>query len=136
MVELTGSYEYLCSYLRWDVDDLALTSMKEKTEEKLKELDNKITDAEENLGETDVRDACLEKAQYLLEIGDRKRATAAFKVAESKTPSVGNKIDLVFSQIRSISVNVELQFTYISDVVDCPSFIKTGMRSKRIWIEQ
>jgi len=99
-VELTGSYEYLCEYLKWEVDDLALTGMKEKTEEALKKLDEKIADAEENLGETDVRDACLEKAMYLAKIGDRPRAIEAFKVAESKTPSAGNKIDLVFSQLR------------------------------------
>ena len=74
--------------------------MKEKTEQRIKELDAKIADAEENLGETDVRDACVEKAEYLLKIGDRKNATAAFQVAEAKTPSIGNRIDLVFSQIR------------------------------------
>lgn len=77
-----------------------MTAMKEKTESKIKELDDKIQDAEENLGETDVRDACVEKAQYLISIGDRKRAIPAFKEAESKTPSIGNRIDLVFSQIR------------------------------------
>lgn len=74
--------------------------MKEKVEEELKSLDEKIKDAEENLGETDVRDACLAKAHYLEKIGDRERAITAFEETESKTPSVGNKIDLVFSRIR------------------------------------
>lgn len=105
--------------------------MKEKTEEHLKELDNKITDAEENLGETDVRDACLEKAQYLLDIGDRKRAIAAFKVAESKTPSVGNRIDLVFSQIRFICYGIAIDKDRIPG---CIFFIRIGMLSRKIWI--
>ncbi|GMH39437.1 hypothetical protein BSKO_07335 [Bryopsis sp. KO-2023] len=98
--DLAAVYEHLCEEFGWDVDDMRLQAMKAKNAEKAKELDEKIKDAEENLGETDVRDACLAKANYFADIGDREKAFKAYEVTEEKTPSVGNKIDLVFSQIR------------------------------------
>lgn len=98
--DLAPMYEYFCEEFGWDVDDLRLTAMKEKNEKQAKELDEKIKDAEDNLGETDVRDACLAKADYYASIGDRENAIKAYKITEDKTPSVGGKIDLVFSQIR------------------------------------
>lgn len=98
--DLAPVYEHLCSEFGWDMDDMRLQSMKEKNAEKIKEFEEKIKDAEENLGETDVRDACLAKADYFASIGDRAKAVEAYDTTEGKTPSVGNKIDLVFSQIR------------------------------------
>lgn len=100
VLDLSPIYEYFSAQFGWDVDDLRLTGMKQRNAEKMKELDEKIKDAEENLGETDVRDACLAKADYYASIGDRKNAVEAYKLTEEKTPSVGSKIDLVFSQIR------------------------------------
>eukprot|EP00955_Chlamydomonas_euryale_P053058 355364-Chlamydomonas_euryale.AAC.3 len=66
----------------------------------MEELESKIKDAEENLGEQEVRDALLAKADYLASVGDKDAATAAFDAAEAKTTGFGNKMDLVFSQIR------------------------------------
>jgi hypothetical protein len=57
-------------------------------------------DAEENLGETEVRDAWHAKATFLGKVGDREAAAAAFKETEDKTASGGSKADMVFSQIR------------------------------------
>ena len=57
-------------------------------------------DAEENLGETEVRDALHAKATFLAKIGDREAAAAAYKDTEDKTASGGSKADMVFSQIR------------------------------------
>ena len=55
---------------------------------------------EENLGETEIRDALHAKARFLGDIGDRDAATAAFKATEEKTAIGGSKADMVFSQIR------------------------------------
>ena len=53
------------------MDAAVLAKMKTANEAKLAELDAKIKDAQDNLGETDVRDAMVAKADYLVEIGDR-----------------------------------------------------------------
>ncbi|KAG2497130.1 hypothetical protein HYH03_004721 [Edaphochlamys debaryana] len=74
--------------------------MQAANEAKLKELDEKTKDAEENLGETEVRDAMLAKAEYLGSIGDREAAAPAYDAVEKKTASGGNRVDLLFSQIR------------------------------------
>jgi 26S proteasome regulatory subunit N7 len=57
-------------------------------------------DAEENLGETEVRDALHAKANFLGKVGDREAAATAYKETEDKTASGGSKADMVFSQIR------------------------------------
>jgi 26S proteasome regulatory subunit N7 len=59
-----------------------------------------LQDAEENLGETEVRDALHAKASFLGGIGDREAAAAAYKDTEDKTASGASKADMVFAQIR------------------------------------
>jgi 26S proteasome regulatory subunit N7 len=59
-----------------------------------------LQDAEENLGETEVRDALHAKAAFLGSIGDREAAAAAYKDTEDKTASGAGKADMVFAQIR------------------------------------
>lgn len=53
-----------------DGDKLA-QSLKEKNEAELKVLDDKITDAEQNQGETELSDALRAKASYLAKIGEK-----------------------------------------------------------------
>jgi 26S proteasome regulatory subunit N7 len=98
--DLSACYENICSELGISIDEPKLSAMKEKNAEKLKELEAKHKDAEDNLGETEVRDALLAKADYLAKIGDKQAAVAAYKETEEKTTGSGNKVDLVFSQIR------------------------------------
>jgi 26S proteasome regulatory subunit N7 len=98
--DLAPIYEHVCTELGLQVDAAKLAGMKERNATKLAELEAKIADARENLGETEVRDALLAKAEFLADIGDREGATKAFEAAEAKTAGSGNKMDLVFSQIR------------------------------------
>ena len=56
--------------------------------------------AEENLGEIDVREALVAKAEYLAAVMDRARAKDAFAAAEAKTAGAGPKMDLVFALLR------------------------------------
>lgn len=100
--DLAPLYEHLCAELGWPVDHAKITAMKEKNQAKLKEFDEKAKDAEENLGETEVRDALHAKADYLAQLGDKEAAIQAYKVTEEKTAGSGNKVDLVFSQIRCV----------------------------------
>lgn len=93
-------YEHICEQLQIPLDSAKLAAMQEKNTARLQELDEKVKDAEENLGETEVRDALVAKADYYANIGDKDAAVAAYKVAEAKTTGSGNKVDFVFSQIR------------------------------------
>uniref|UniRef100_A0A7R9UZ32 26S proteasome regulatory subunit RPN7 n=1 Tax=Chlamydomonas euryale TaxID=1486919 RepID=A0A7R9UZ32_9CHLO len=98
--DLLPIYDHCCAELGWTVDQAVRAAMKAKNDAKMEELESKIKDAEENLGEQEVRDALLAKADYLASVGDKDAATAAFDAAEAKTTGFGNKMDLVFSQIR------------------------------------
>jgi 26S proteasome regulatory subunit N7 len=80
-------YDMVCKDLKWSVD-----------KESMVILDAAITDAEENFGDIELRDALLKKSEFLAQIGD-KDADAVRKTAE-KTVGLGNRMDLVFLIIR------------------------------------
>eukprot|EP00197_Chlamydomonas_leiostraca_P006357 CAMPEP_0202865208 /NCGR_PEP_ID=MMETSP1391-20130828/5343_1 /ASSEMBLY_ACC=CAM_ASM_000867 /TAXON_ID=1034604 /ORGANISM="Chlamydomonas leiostraca, Strain SAG 11-49" /LENGTH=387 /DNA_ID=CAMNT_0049545013 /DNA_START=77 /DNA_END=1240 /DNA_ORIENTATION=+ len=98
--DLAPVYVHIAGELGWTVDQAKLAAMKQKNAAKLEELEAKIKDAQENLGETEVRDALHAKADYLALIGDKEAAVEAYAATEAKTAGSGNKMDLVFSQIR------------------------------------
>jgi 26S proteasome regulatory subunit N7 len=64
-------YEELCNELKWPIDQSLLAKMKKANEEKLKEFEEKLKFAEENLGETEVRDVLFSQAEYLCSIGNK-----------------------------------------------------------------
>lgn len=64
-------YESLCKDLKWTVDTDLLSKMKKANEDELKRLDEVLEDAEKNLGESEIRDAMMAKAEYLIRIGDK-----------------------------------------------------------------
>ncbi|KAG2452331.1 hypothetical protein HYH02_003355 [Chlamydomonas schloesseri] len=97
---LAPLYQYLCTELGWPLDSARLTLMQEVNAGKVAELELKRKDAEENLGETEVRDAMLAKADFLGSVCDREAASKAYDEVEKKTASGGNRVDLLFSQIR------------------------------------
>jgi 26S proteasome regulatory subunit N7 len=55
--------------LGWTADDTRMSAMKTANEAQLSKLEASIKDAEENLGDIEVRDAFLAKADYLYKIG-------------------------------------------------------------------
>ncbi|GFZ03827.1 26S proteasome regulatory subunit Rpn7 [Actinidia rufa] len=59
-----------------------------------------IADAEENLGESEVREAHLAKSLFYIQIGDKEKALEQLKLTESKTVAVGQKMDLVFYTLQ------------------------------------
>lgn len=69
--EMAPYYEALCKELKWQVDGNLLSQMKKANEEELKRLDDVLEDAEKNLGESEIRDAMMAKAEYLIRIGDK-----------------------------------------------------------------
>ena len=93
-------YPSYCEKFGWMLDENALSSMKAANAAKLTELDAKIKDAEENLGDVEVRDAMLAKAEFYAGTADRERALAAFEACERKTVAIGQKMEMVFSVMR------------------------------------
>ena len=67
-------YEELCPDVGWLLDQSLLEKMKNSNKIELEKLEKNIEDATTNLGETEVRDAMLAKAEYLCKIGDKVNA--------------------------------------------------------------
>ncbi|KAJ3120020.1 26S proteasome non-ATPase regulatory subunit 6 [Physocladia obscura] len=93
-------YNLLAAQFNWTPNTKLIADLTKANEAELKLLDEKIIDAETNLGITDVSDALISRASYLAKIGEKDKAVAAYKLAYEKTGPLGTRIDLVFSQIR------------------------------------
>jgi len=93
-------YAHLCTTFGWQQDEALYKSMVAKNEGDLKKLDEQKKDAEENRGDTEVREAMLAKADYYAEIGDKEKAVAQYNETLTKTVGAGEKIDVVFAIIR------------------------------------
>ncbi|XP_035544553.1 26S proteasome non-ATPase regulatory subunit 6 homolog [Juglans regia] len=98
--DMAPLYETLISESVLEKDQGVLDSMRAKIEDEIKKLDEKIADAEENLGESEVREAHLAKSLFFIRIGDKEKALEQLKVTESKTVAVGQKMDLVFYTLQ------------------------------------
>jgi len=98
--EMGPFYELVCAESDQTVDQALLNEIKEKNAKKLKEMDAEIADSEQNLGESEVRQAWLKKSEYLCQIGDKTNALTAFRNTYEKTVGIGYRIDLVFNLIR------------------------------------
>ncbi|THG12163.1 hypothetical protein TEA_025026 [Camellia sinensis var. sinensis] len=59
-----------------------------------------IADAEENFGESEIREAHLAKSLFFIRIGDKEKALEQLKLTESKAVAVGQKMDLVFHTLQ------------------------------------
>lgn len=97
---MAATYEAVCEEFGWPVDQAKLSGVRTANAAKLEELESKIKDAEENLGDTEVREALFAKADFLMCIGERAAAEQAFKVTEEKTAGGGQKLDITFAIIR------------------------------------
>lgn len=93
-------YEIVCNDLGWPIDGSIINKMKTKNANEVKRLDEVIVDAEKNLGEMEVREAYLKKAEYYSRIGDKDNAISVFRQAYDKTVSLGHRLDIVFHNIR------------------------------------
>jgi 26S proteasome regulatory subunit N7 len=93
-------YALLCELFGWPLDKALFDQMEKKNAEKLLALDAKIRDAEENLGDSDVRDSLLEKADFYGLIGDREQCMKFNEECSQRTLGVGPRLDLAFQRIR------------------------------------
>jgi 26S proteasome regulatory subunit N7 len=72
-VDMVNRYTQICNQFGWDKDETWIAETNSKNEAKLKELDDKIEDAEKNFGETEVREANLAKSEHLCRVGTKVR---------------------------------------------------------------
>jgi 26S proteasome regulatory subunit N7 len=93
-------YESLIATLNFPKDAALLDTFKTANDAELKRIDAILVDAQENLGETEVTDALLAKANHFARIGDVTNGIPAYNLAIEKTGPLGRRIDLNFSLIR------------------------------------
>lgn len=80
--DMAPYYECLCKDLNWQLDVELVNNMKKANEDELKRLDDVLEDAEKNLGESEIRDAMMAKAEYLIRIGDKVRNQSVENICE------------------------------------------------------
>lgn len=73
--DLAPLYETFCQELGWNQDASQLKRMQTANQEKLQQLKAAIKDADENLGETEVKEALTGEADYLNRIGELPQPT-------------------------------------------------------------
>lgn len=92
--------KYLCPSPFGPADEALKAQLKTQNDEELAKIEEKITDAKENLGDIEVRDALLAKADFYNRIGDKTNALEQYAVAFEKTVGVGARMDNILTLIR------------------------------------
>eukprot|EP00276_Gloeochaete_wittrockiana_P002743 CAMPEP_0184671304 /NCGR_PEP_ID=MMETSP0308-20130426/85415_1 /TAXON_ID=38269 /ORGANISM="Gloeochaete witrockiana, Strain SAG 46.84" /LENGTH=388 /DNA_ID=CAMNT_0027118395 /DNA_START=40 /DNA_END=1206 /DNA_ORIENTATION=+ len=98
--KMVSLYITYCDEFKWPKDEALVTTMNASNAEELKKFDDAISDAEKNLGENEVREALLAKADFYCRIADKENALSAYRAAADKTVALGQRLDIVFSIIR------------------------------------
>jgi 26S proteasome regulatory subunit N7 len=118
-------YKRVCADLKVAEDVKISGELKEQNDKDMAALEAKIEDAKKNLGETEVRDALLAKADYLATTGDKDAALKAYDAALEKTVGSGARIDVEFAILRLALCwnDLELIKTHLAKAKD---FVEKG----------
>jgi 26S proteasome regulatory subunit N7 len=93
-------------------------------EEEIKKIDEKIKDAEENLGNEEVRDAIIEKAELYLKAGNKQAAIETFDKALKLSVGVSKKMEIEFQilliyikekNLEKIKEHIDIQHKFLLD---------------------
>jgi len=98
--DMVPLYETVSRELGWSRDEGWIAAAKERNAQRLKTLEDAISDAAQNLGESEVRQAHLNLAEFWTRIGDKDSAEKAFKLTLEKTVGLGQKLDIIFCLAR------------------------------------
>lgn len=94
-------HKYLVDNGTLKADKKLQAELESKVEKKLKEFDEKIEICEKEEGDVDVRDAMVDRAEYLAKTGDRVNAIKGFAQIRKKCHmTTGTKLDLIFNQLK------------------------------------
>ena len=94
-------------------------------EEELKKLEEKIVDAETNLGDTEVRDAIFDKAAYYQKIGDFENAIKTYDLALKKSVGVSKRLEVQFTLLQ-IYLNKKDLVQIKASIDKCKKFLEEG----------
>merc|ERR1719326_1661269 len=78
-------YLILCEEFGWPQDEALKKEMQAANEAEVVKLDEMKKTAEEQEGDTEIRDALQAKADFYNRIGDKEKALEAYKVVYEKT---------------------------------------------------
>lgn len=92
--------KYLCPGPAGPPDEALKAELKKQNAEEEAKLDERIKDAKENLGDIEIRDALLAKADFFNRIGNKDQAIKGYEEAYEKTVGVGGKLDNILTVIR------------------------------------
>eukprot|EP00475_Leptophrys_vorax_P027708 TRINITY_DN3954_c0_g3_i1.p1 TRINITY_DN3954_c0_g3~~TRINITY_DN3954_c0_g3_i1.p1 ORF type:complete len:390 (-),score=44.38 TRINITY_DN3954_c0_g3_i1:173-1342(-) len=112
--DLASLYETSCREFGWALEQATLDAMRARINDEVARLDDKIKDAEENLGESEVREAMLAKAVYFIKVADKERALEQLEATRGKTVAVGLKMDLVFHALRVAFFHLDFHLIAVS----------------------
>ncbi|KAI7865897.1 26S proteasome subunit RPN7-domain-containing protein [Spinellus fusiger] len=93
-------YKLIAEEFKLPLDTVLYQRMETANKEQLQKYDDKVTDAEQNQGETEVNEALLGKADYYAKIGDKENALTAYNSLLNKSITLGTRIDIVFAIVR------------------------------------
>ena len=94
---MAAFFENLCEAGHLDRDDSLLAEMRAENATELAVL---VTKEEEAVGDLDIYDAALNKAQFFVRTGDKEGALKAYAEALEKSLSVGQKLDVMLQTVR------------------------------------
>nr|XP_023026222.1 26S proteasome non-ATPase regulatory subunit 6-like [Leptinotarsa decemlineata] len=98
--DMAPYYEIVCRDLNWIIDETLLEEMKSRNVKAIEEFDETIDKALTSASLIEVKEAYLNKANYLSRIGDKENAIKILSQAFDRTVALGYKLDNVFHCIR------------------------------------
>eukprot|EP00392_Amoebophrya_sp_AT5.2_P008607 g8635.t1 len=97
---MLGFYLDFCEEANLKRDEALVKQLEKEKAEKIKELEARHLDAEENLGDIEVKNSLLARADFLNQIGDFSEAVVWYEKAFEKTVGVGYRMDNLLTRLR------------------------------------
>jgi 26S proteasome regulatory subunit N7 len=98
--EMAPFYKSTCAMLGWPTDEVWLGAMEAANQAELDSLVEKLSNAEQNEGESEICAALLARAEFNMRIGEKQKTIEAFEETYAKTVGLGPKLDLLLSKLR------------------------------------
>ncbi|GMF23449.1 unnamed protein product [Phytophthora lilii] len=98
--DMAPFYRRVCREFQWPADAALEQQMAARNAAELAALDERLADAEQNLGDIEVLEALLARARMFSRVGDKEQALEAFRVAGEKPQSINQKILVALHIIR------------------------------------
>lgn len=93
-------WQLVCDLFAWPYDEKRANEMDKINDEKIAAIDRRLQDAQDNLGDTEIRDALQAKTDHYARIGDMENCMKFSEECFKKTLATGPRLDLCFQRIR------------------------------------